>query len=1437
MRRAARRSTLLLLAVLIALSTLLSTLLVSSNANAAPATIEDPSVGLEKVIKRWFFYRGMWGCLKGSLYQNNYSRQDIISGHWDPEWDKKGFGYFATDMDGGDGNDGTVQCDDGSVFAQGAAAYDYPKASSDDTYGALSFWCSLIDTYNNDTKSKVVIEGSSDCSKATKFDTVGTYVDSGDLTATLSKTGKRPSQQLSDNPNWQAMYYLIGKRSLENKAFCGDGGTLTSHIKENIGNAAGDKYVGVKIVDSATGKILYDNKEVTYEIQTDRKDSDNINDSFYKSGNNGDQADDYDCSDFSKFTRDQAGNYSKYVINYYNDAVGQIFIDNFKALDAAGKDAICGPKPDGYSSTSRDPTHLAYNNCLNGGELIPAVGVCKRSAELQKGLTVNDRTNIMKTCLKKSLPAKYTDFVDALATPNVKADDSASVSGDDSTETTSCAIDGIGWIICPVMNFMAKLNDQAFGFLEKLLAIKPALIGHQSTMDAWGTFRDLANVAFVIGFLVIVYSQLTSVGISNYGVKKLLPKIIIAAIMVNISYFVCALLVDVSNIVGSSVYGLLSNLVSVPGGGDSSSTWENIIGGILVGGVGILLFIVVIVSPMVLLALGVVLLILIGRQAFVILLLVVSPLAFVAYLLPNTEILFKKWRKAFSATLMVYPIVGAIFGASTLASNILMSVASSGESEDDQQLLSIVALATLAIPLFAVPAILRGSMAAAGQLGSRLQNLADKTQGKANAGAKDRFGGMAKNLGNRASTRMLNADEQNGRIRRGILKSGRFATGIGRRTKREDAYKQNQALRDAAQENFLNDGISAATNAQGQVNTANLSKTARRRVDAGAATATAKATNQLINNSGVQSSIAGNSGLYQKVAASDLATHHDQEYQKNQGEKAFFDGIKDNPAQQAHYNELIKSREDRKTAEVDVDTAAKGDAGVVAATVKRKQSEESGKIADIKIDEAYEDHEDTQELVIKRDAAEKRTETAAAKNKKAAIIQNEGVRVNAAAAAADVAAVEAREKAVIDELKTDAGAAASPQYAAAAATLKAADTATRLSTNQATRAAKQAEQAFIESTEGRSSDLTTKVAEDQLAASKAAEEAIASELRAGGRDADGNLISVDGLAPQEVEALATDLSQADVDSRVQAQRSGAAKRVTDVKYAGAVKASINEDGEAVAGGLAEVAGGIEGKAGVSQAAAVAQQTIIESFRKGVAAESTLLSSTSESDILSPTMLGSPDILDQPDEKISAMGSVIAKRQHMTSHIKLWRRMGELQNELDGQQNDINKLPENSAQRVQQQAELDAKRSKLVNLQQQVMGDKSKKPFGIGDADQGAATVGKYGTNIYEETRKRILTHLTDGSLSSMDPDDMKLLYEMGRDGKLGPEHVAKIQESFEAWEKNPNLKHLLKDKSRALLEPVIYQDYSADPESTKPVADRKVEFSGVHSMTDPASGS
>lgn len=267
-------------------------------------------------------------------------------------------------------------------------------------------------------------------------------------------------------------------------------------------------------------------------------------------------------------------------------------------------------------------------------------------------------------------------------------------------QSSSCKVDGIGWIICPVTGFFAEAMDWIFERLAAFLEVRPLMTTENNNpmLGVWNIMRSFANVAFVIAFLIIIYSQLTSQAVSNYGIKKLLPRLIIAAILVNVSYWLCAILIDVSNILGYSFQSLFINIRnSLPGleGGNTWQlvSWQNVVESILagtalsigalvaangaaatIGAAGITGGIYLALPFLVAAALTVlvVLVVLAIRQALITLLVVLAPLAFVAYILPNTEQWFNKWKDLFMTLLIMFPAFSLIFGGSQLAGLLII---------------------------------------------------------------------------------------------------------------------------------------------------------------------------------------------------------------------------------------------------------------------------------------------------------------------------------------------------------------------------------------------------------------------------------------------------------------------------------------------------------------------------------------------------------------------------------------------------------------------------------------------------------------------------------------------------------------------------------------------------------------------------------------------
>ncbi len=298
---------------------------------------------------------------------------------------------------------------------------------------------------------------------------------------------------------------------------------------------------------------------------------------------------------------------------------------------------------------------------------------------------------------------------------------------------SACQVEGIGWILCPVINAMAGLSDGLFGLVATFMNVKPLGLSSDTPLyAAWAIMRNIANVAFVIAFLIIIFSQLTGTGISNYGVKKMLPRLVIAAVLVNISYYLCAIAVDISNILGSSLQQVLSNVANDVGGEELDTTlaWSNIATSVLsLGtiGTGAVIATAALSSVSIwamlsgllpllvgaLFALIIAFLVLLARQAFIIILIVISPLAFVAFLLPNTENLFNKWRSFFVTLLALFPMMALVFGGSVLASAImrqgsteLMASGDGGQSITGF-FLYVGSVAILAIPFFVTPLLIK----------------------------------------------------------------------------------------------------------------------------------------------------------------------------------------------------------------------------------------------------------------------------------------------------------------------------------------------------------------------------------------------------------------------------------------------------------------------------------------------------------------------------------------------------------------------------------------------------------------------------------------------------------------------------------------------------------------------------------------------------------
>ena len=310
------------------------------------------------------------------------------------------------------------------------------------------------------------------------------------------------------------------------------------------------------------------------------------------------------------------------------------------------------------------------------------------------------------------------------------ADSGDGSEGDDEKDKCNAGFFGFGFLLCPGQNLLNLIIDFLYGIIENILDWRLLETNGSQIKSYWEKFLSIANVILVIAFLVIIYSTATSDGLSNYDVKKMLPRIVILAIVINISFYVCAAIVDLCNIAGRGVMALL---ISTSPGGEGLGLGEkigtvvsNVATGVAGGIAGVVAGVILFVSigPPAVLALIVIILALIFRGVALTMMVIISPIAIALYLFPSAAMnkWHVKWRDAFIKMLLVYPMFMAVWGGSKLISSVTAST-QNPVIGFITSLICTIAPAVAIIPLFKMSGDVMGKATAA-IAGSKLANSA-----------------------------------------------------------------------------------------------------------------------------------------------------------------------------------------------------------------------------------------------------------------------------------------------------------------------------------------------------------------------------------------------------------------------------------------------------------------------------------------------------------------------------------------------------------------------------------------------------------------------------------------------------------------------------------------------------------------------------------------
>ena len=390
---------------------------------------------------------------------------------------------------------------------------------------------------------------------------------------------------------------------------------------------------------------------------------------------------------------------------------------------------ICGPSNAigaAYNNCVNDVTN-AYNACKNASTSTAAVDGTKEQAIAAciAGKVAGVNVAKLGTALTGSAAAAATLYTNeqACIKANGQWDAAASpptcTGGNQDANPPTCEMspNPLSWILCPVITGLVAGVDACRSILESLLVIRvePDSEAYNDLFKAWSNIRIIGNIILAIALLVIVFGEVVGGGvIEAYTAKKVLPRLLIGAALINLSFYIVIAFVDIMNIVGLGIYSLMSSTVT---GGGLHRVNIDILGGLL-GNAGIgalivglatgsellvagLMFLAVFVLLPALLIMLAVLFVVIIRQGIILVLLILSPVAFALYCLPNTEKYFKKWWEEMFKALLVFPIIMAFFAVSTILSSLL-GAADLGNATPFKMIVQlIVALAPIALVVMA----------------------------------------------------------------------------------------------------------------------------------------------------------------------------------------------------------------------------------------------------------------------------------------------------------------------------------------------------------------------------------------------------------------------------------------------------------------------------------------------------------------------------------------------------------------------------------------------------------------------------------------------------------------------------------------------------------------------------------------------------------------
>lgn len=250
--------------------------------------------------------------------------------------------------------------------------------------------------------------------------------------------------------------------------------------------------------------------------------------------------------------------------------------------------------------------------------------------------------------------------------------------------TCDISFNPLTWLLCPAVKGMINIVGDLDDIITSQLSVgspgnseNPSQIfctssstgnarqSCESYKKAWAVVRNIALGLMVLAGLIILIAQALGMEILDaYTIRKTLPRVLIAAIGITLSWQLMQFFVTFTNALGFGVRYLIYqpfvglDSATLQGGG---SVATGIVGAAAITALGI--FGLLSFAATAALAVFVAFLVLIVRQLLIIILIIFAPIAIVAYILPNTQNVYKIWWDSFAKALLMFPIIAAFIAA------------------------------------------------------------------------------------------------------------------------------------------------------------------------------------------------------------------------------------------------------------------------------------------------------------------------------------------------------------------------------------------------------------------------------------------------------------------------------------------------------------------------------------------------------------------------------------------------------------------------------------------------------------------------------------------------------------------------------------------------------------------------------------------------------